>query len=114
MHDDSRAPARAADSERWTARGDARDTARRSERRPARAGESGMADPDAKAWQQMLAHLRRTHPAIGRQWFDELDFLGIGGGVLRVRAHSAVHRDYLQRQCADAFNEAAQAITGRL
>ncbi|MEX2220062.1 MAG: chromosomal replication initiator protein DnaA [Phycisphaerales bacterium] len=73
-----------------------------------------VSDPDGRAWQQMLAHLKRHHPAIGRQWFEELDFLGVGGGVLRVRAHSPVHRDYLQRQCVESFNEAAQAVTGRL
>jgi chromosomal replication initiator protein len=73
-----------------------------------------MADPDGQSWTQILAYLRKAHPAMCRQWFEELDFLGVGGGVLRVRAHSAVHRDYLQRQCVDSFNEAAQAVTSRL
>jgi chromosomal replication initiator protein len=70
--------------------------------------------PDGRTWEHMLAHLRGHHPAMCRQWFEELDFLGIGGGVLRVRAHSPVHRDYLRRQCLDHFNEAAQAVSGRL
>jgi chromosomal replication initiator protein len=73
-----------------------------------------MADPDGQAWTLILTNLRRNHPAMCRQWFEELDFLGVGGGVLRVRAHSPVHRDYLQRQCVESFNEAAQAVTGRL
>jgi chromosomal replication initiator protein len=83
-------------------------------KKPDPVGARDMADPDGQAWTLMLAHLRKTHPAMCRQWFEELDFLGVGGGVLRVRAHSVVHRDYLQRQCVDAFNESAQAVTGRL
>ena len=62
----------------------------------------------------MLAHLRGNEPGLCRQWFEEIEPLGIAGGVLRLRAHSLVHRDYLQRQCIDPFNNAAQAVSERL
>jgi chromosomal replication initiator protein len=62
----------------------------------------------------LLKFMRSSQPAICRGWFDQLEPLGIAGGVLRVRAHSNVHRDYLQRACAAPFNDAAQTATGRL
>jgi len=36
------------------------------------------------------------------------------GGVLSLRAHSPVHRDYLQRFCLSPFNDAAQSVSQRL
>lgn len=59
----------------------------------------------------MLAHLKRHSPAICRQWFEEIEPAGLAGGVLRLRAHSNIHRDYLQRQCADPFNDAARSVS---
>jgi chromosomal replication initiator protein len=73
-----------------------------------------MTDPDRTIWDGVLAHLRSHHPTLCRQWFDQLEPLGVSGGVWRVRAHSPVHSDYLQRECLAAFNEAIQAVTGRL
>lgn len=58
--------------------------------------------------------MRRAQPGICRQWFEELEPAGIAGGVLYVRAHSMVHRDYLHRACSAPFNEAAQTATGLL
>ena len=73
-----------------------------------------MLEHDRQTWSAMLAHLRATHPALCRQWFEEIEPMGIDRGVLRLRAHSAIHRDYLNRQCAEPFRDAAQAVTGRL
>lgn len=73
-----------------------------------------MTDPDRQMWAGMLAHLRGHEPGVCRQWFEEIEPLGVAGGVLRLRAHSQVHRDYLQRQCLDHFNSAAQAVSERL
>ncbi len=73
-----------------------------------------MADPDRQIWDGMLAHLRATQPTICRQWFTELEPLGIAGGALQLRTHSPLHRDYLRRQCADPFNDAARTVSGRL
>ncbi|HYD01407.1 MAG TPA: chromosomal replication initiator protein DnaA [Phycisphaerales bacterium] len=71
-------------------------------------------DPDAHIWATLLKHMRAHKPDICRQWFDQLEPLGVAGGVLRVRAHSLIHRDYLQRACSGPFNDAAQTATGRL
>ncbi len=73
-----------------------------------------MNEHDARVWRELLAHIRKNHPAIARQWFDELAALGLDTGVLRVRARSVRHRDYLQKQCLQQFNDALQAVTGRL
>jgi len=62
----------------------------------------------------MLAHLRDEQPTLCRQWFEEIEPLGMAGGVLRLRAHSRVHRDYLERQCLSPFNDAAQTVSQRL
>ena len=40
--------------------------------------------------------------------------MGVSGGVLWVRAHSQVHRDYLARHCREPFNQAARLASGRL
>jgi len=73
-----------------------------------------MSDPDLETWDRMLAHLRAQHPEICRQWFEELECLGVVSGTLCLRAHSQLHRDYLDRQCRDAFNDAVREATGHL
>ncbi|MBI1189384.1 MAG: chromosomal replication initiator protein DnaA [Tepidisphaera sp.] len=73
-----------------------------------------MTDPDRQIWDGMLAHLRAHHATICRQWFEELEPLGIAAGTLQLRTHSPLHRDYLRRICADQFNDAAQTVSGRL
>jgi chromosomal replication initiator protein len=73
-----------------------------------------MIEHDRQTWSAMLAYLRAKHPTLCRQWFEEIEPMGIAGGVLRLRAHSAIHRDYLQRQCAEPFREAAQQVTRAL
>ncbi len=63
----------------------------------------------------MLAHLRAVNTTdLWRQWFEELEPLGVAGGVLRLRAHSSSHREYLHRQCAAPFSDAARSVSGRL
>jgi chromosomal replication initiator protein len=49
-----------------------------------------------------------------RQWFEELEHLGDDGLVTVLRAASPIHTRYLQNQCAEAFSEAFQNITGEL
>jgi chromosomal replication initiator protein len=73
-----------------------------------------MAETDRETWAAMLRHLRTSSAGVCRQWFEEIEPMGMDRGVLRLRAHSNVHRDYLQRACAESFTEAAQAVTGRL
>lgn len=73
-----------------------------------------MIDPDRQIWDAMLGYLRANHPAVCRQWFEELAPLGIAGGALQLRTLSDLHRDYLRRQCGDVFNDAARTVSGRL
>ncbi len=62
----------------------------------------------------MLVHLRAHHGPLCRQWFDEIEPAGMSGGVLRLRAHSNVHRDYLRRACLEQFNDSARTVSQRL
>ncbi len=71
-------------------------------------------DGDRVIWDGMLLHLRAHNPTICRQWFEELTPLGVGAGALQLRTLSSLHRDYLRKQCADAFNDAARTVSGRL
>lgn len=73
-----------------------------------------MIASDQQIWSGMLSHLKSNHAALCRQWFEEIEPLGIAGGVLRLRAHSTVHRDYLQRQCIEPFKDAACSASQRL
>ncbi|MBL8764610.1 MAG: chromosomal replication initiator protein DnaA [Phycisphaerae bacterium] len=73
-----------------------------------------MTEPDRQLWNGMLAQLRGSAAAICRQWFEEIEPMGLSGGVLSLRAHSSIHRDYLQRQCLGPFNDAARNVSGRL
>ncbi len=73
-----------------------------------------MGDPDRKIWDDVLAYLRSSHPVVCRQWFRELEPLGIASGAFGVRAHSALHQNYLRRECLAAFNDAVRSATGQL
>lgn len=70
-----------------------------------------MMGPDRQLWAGILAHLKAQHPALCRQWFEQLQPLGLDGGVLRLRSQSLIQRDYLQRQCTDPFNDAARTVS---
>lgn len=69
---------------------------------------------DYAIWDGMLAHLRKTNPTICRQWFTELEPLGIASGALQLRSKSVLHRNYLRQNCAEPFNDAARTVTGVL
>jgi len=73
-----------------------------------------MTDPDRALWTGMLEYMRAQHPEICRQWFEEIEPLGVNGGAVHLRAHSPVHQNYLKRQCLDHFTEAAQNVSGQL
>ncbi|USO00045.1 MAG: chromosomal replication initiator protein DnaA [Phycisphaeraceae bacterium] len=73
-----------------------------------------MTDPDRVIWDGMLSHLRRHHPALCRHWFSDLEPVGIAEGSVHLRASSDVHRDYLRRECVDAFVDAAQTASNSL
>ncbi len=69
---------------------------------------------DRAAWASVLAHLREHHVSICRRWFDELEPLAIDRGALVIRVQQAARRQYLERECAPRFAEAAQTVTGML
>ena len=73
-----------------------------------------MGRVDQQLWRDIMDYLRRKHPAICRQWFDELRPLELQGGLLRVHSPNPVQQNYLQKKCLEPFTEAAQAVTGAL
>lgn len=77
-------------------------------------GHSAASGPDRQLWSGMLSHLSQAHAGLCRQWFEQIEPLGIDAGSLRLRAQSTIHRDYLQHKCADAFNDAAQQVSHHL
>ncbi len=73
-----------------------------------------MADPDRVIWEKVLSHLRAHEPEVCRQWFEEIEPIGVADGVFRLRVPQEVHRNYLEKHCSDAFNAAIQGVTERL
>ncbi|MBX3354073.1 MAG: chromosomal replication initiator protein DnaA [Phycisphaeraceae bacterium] len=73
-----------------------------------------MARSDRELRGKILEYLRKHHGDICRHWFDDLDMIGVEGGVLRFVVAEPVRLRYLQRTATNAFSEAAQAVTGRL
>jgi chromosomal replication initiator protein len=65
-------------------------------------------------WRDIMDYLRRRHASVCRQWFDELEPTELAGGLLKVKTSNHIQQNYLQRKCADHFNEAAQSVTGAL
>ena len=73
-----------------------------------------MNDVDRQLWDRMQEKLRSEHPDICRQWFEEIEPLGIVGATCHLRAQSRIHRDYLRRQCAGEFVDVARTVSGQL
>jgi chromosomal replication initiator protein len=65
-------------------------------------------------WNETLEYLRQLHSTWVRQWFSDLVPVELVGGILTVRAATAIQQQYLAGKCRDIFNEAAQAVTGKL
>lgn len=70
--------------------------------------------PEMTLQQDLITYLRHHHGNMCRQWFDDIEPIGVVNGVLRLLVKEPVQLRYLQRVCTDQFSEAAQAITGRL
>ncbi|MCH2160516.1 MAG: chromosomal replication initiator protein DnaA [Phycisphaerales bacterium] len=49
-----------------------------------------------------------------RAWFEEIDPVELDAGLLQLCVREPVQLRYLQRNCTDAFSEAAQDVTGHL
>ncbi|MBN1491062.1 MAG: chromosomal replication initiator protein DnaA [Phycisphaerae bacterium] len=65
-------------------------------------------------WSDILGHLTTNQAPLVRSWFNRLEPLGLMHGTLEVQTNTTAQYEYLTRDCGDAFNEAAQAATGRL
>ena len=73
-----------------------------------------MSKPDDVVWCDTLLHLRINHPDMCRQWFDDLTPQRLSGGIFEVAIDNPIRRRYLERECQELFNTAAQAVTQRL
>jgi chromosomal replication initiator protein len=73
-----------------------------------------MGRPDPQLRDAILAHLRTHHSSMCRHWFDDIEALEVAGGTLRLLVRELVQLKYLRRSCVRQFQEAAQAVTGRL
>jgi chromosomal replication initiator protein len=73
-----------------------------------------MSKPDHVVWVDVLSYLRAQRPLMCRQWFDEIEPVGVVDAVYLARVVQPVRQKYLQKECAEAFNEALQAATGNL
>ncbi len=62
----------------------------------------------------VFAHVQLEHPDLPRAWFLRLRVDAVAGGMLHIFAENADQLRYLETRCVAAFNEAAQAVTGRL
>ena len=71
-----------------------------------------QADPRLK--EAILTYLRKVHPDISRQWFDEIEPVEIEPGILHLLVAEDIQLRFLQRCCTEPFREAAQAVTGQL
>ena len=69
---------------------------------------------DSAQWQRLMDYLRENHGPICRQWFEELEPVGMDSGWLEIQTATNVQQNYLQNKCLDPFNEAAQHATGAL
>jgi chromosomal replication initiator protein len=65
-------------------------------------------------WKETLEYITRLHSSWVRQWFGELQPLELASGILTIRAATTIQQQYLAGRCREIFNEAAQAVTGKL
>lgn len=73
-----------------------------------------MANVSATLWDDVLGHVRISHPTLMRGWFSHLEVIRLEHGVLEVQSGNSAQARYLEQHCKAAFAEAAQAATGRL
>lgn len=69
---------------------------------------------DSTQWRDMMSYLRDNHATICRQWFEQLEPVGMDAGLLEIQTSTGVQQNYLQKRCLEPFIEAAQAVTGNL
>ncbi|HTV48518.1 MAG TPA: chromosomal replication initiator protein DnaA [Phycisphaerae bacterium] len=65
-------------------------------------------------WNEIVEYIRNMHSPLVRQWFTELEPNELSSGVLTVRCSTSIQQQYLAIRCREVFNDAAQAVTGKL
>jgi len=70
--------------------------------------------PARSVWNEILEYIRNMHSPLVRQWFTELEPVELSSGVLNVRCSTSIQQQYLAIRCREVFNDAAQAVTGKL
>ena len=73
-----------------------------------------MPDVLADIWDQILRCVKRSQSELWRSWFEQIEPVGLQGGMLRASVDNRAEQQYLERTCAGAFCEAAQQVTGHL
>ncbi len=73
-----------------------------------------MGRPDPQLREAIHTHLRKHNPSLCRHWFDDIEPIEIAGGTLKLLVRELVQLRYLERCCVKQFQDAAQAVTGRL
>jgi chromosomal replication initiator protein len=69
---------------------------------------------DPAQWQDILAHVKANHPSLHRTWFDQMEPRQISGGFIQVGVTNAAQMNFCRSQLQQPFNQAAQAVSGRL
>jgi len=65
-------------------------------------------------WDKVLRHFQKHHHQYWRNWFEQIEPIGLNNGVLRVGVPELSWQQYLRQTCNDSLKEAAQHITGHL
>jgi chromosomal replication initiator protein len=68
----------------------------------------------ADIWDKVLRYLQMNYSQHWRNWFEQIEPMGLENGCLRIGVHDRACLQYLKQICNDSLKEAAQQITGHL
>ena len=76
----------------------------------------GLIVPDVLTdiWDKVLRHFQKHHNQYWRNWFEQIEPIGLDNGVLTVGVPELSWQQYLKQVCNANLKEAAQRITGHL
>ncbi|MBN1765423.1 MAG: chromosomal replication initiator protein DnaA [Sedimentisphaerales bacterium] len=73
-----------------------------------------MADVLTDIWDKILRQVQKHHSQCWRNWFEQIEPIGLENGQLRVGVPDKSWLLYLKHHCNNYLKEAAQRITGHL
>ena len=73
-----------------------------------------MPDLLTDIWDRILRIVQADQAGHWRQWFEQLEPLGLEAGILRIGVAERSWMEYLRRSCHDSFVQAARQVTGHL